>query len=276
MRSAGSGSSARRWPRGGGPGAEAAARRPQDRIDRRLRPSRWYAGQAISSPSRTAPARAGRGPFKVEDRARRRGTRWPDRVLKGGKAARHSFLPASDECRAGRRVGSGGSTPAALCPAMMGWDVFADWAYEGGAFSVWRHVVGHEDGGGACPARGRCRGLHRDAGGGQEPAASRGAHGLAGGAAALPYTHYGDWIGNPAPRGYWDRISPKAALPVALPTCRCSMSAGGTTKARRHARRLAGDGRLARAERLVVGPWGHIPWGRRTGIVISGPRRRVR
>ena len=30
----------------------------------------------------------------------------------------------------------GGPKPAALCPAMMGWDVFSDWAYEGGAFCL--------------------------------------------------------------------------------------------------------------------------------------------
>ena len=31
---------------------------------------------------------------------------------------------------------TGGPKPAALSPAMMGWDVFSDWAYEGGAFCL--------------------------------------------------------------------------------------------------------------------------------------------
>src|SRR5262245_37645832 len=73
------------------------------------------------------------------------------------------------------------------------------------------------------------------------------------------YTHYADWIGSPKPGGYWDRISPKAALAgrsggVAM------LHVGGW-----YDPMLEGTLGAFRAfaasrapQRLIVGPWGHI------------------
>lgn len=167
----------------------------------------------------------------------------------------------------------GGPMPGVLCPTMMGWDVHSDWAYEGGAFCLaggmsWALQMGAE--------------RARLAGDIEAFTALRAA------ARALPlneertawptvleryarYTHYADWIGNPAPGGYWDRVSPRAALagrPVDVPMLHVGgwydQMLDGTLGA---FQAMAGS---RAQQRLVVGPWGHIPWGRRTGIVDFG------
>ena len=157
---------------------------------------------------------------------------------------------------------------------MMGWDVFSDWAYEGGAWGLyggmsWALQMGAE--------RARLAG----------DVAAYGA--MLAAAKSLPlyeermawpavlqrfahYTHYGDWIGNPIPGGYWDRISPKAALAGRTGDVPMLHVGGWYDKML--------DGTLGACQamaaspvpqRLVVGPWGHIPWGRRTGIADFGP-----
>src|SRR5260221_3053695 len=114
---------------------------------------------------------------------------------------------------------AGGPKPAALCPAMMGWDVYSDWAYEGGAFCLaggmsWALQMGAERArlAGNVPAFPAIRRPARNLPSNEEVTAWP---------AVLQrykaYTHYADWIGHPKPGGYWDRISPKAAL--AGPPC---------------------------------------------------------
>lgn len=167
----------------------------------------------------------------------------------------------------------GGPTPAALCPAMMGWDVYADWAYEGGAFCLaggmsWALQMGAERArlAGDVEAFTALRAAARNLPLNEERTArpkvlQRYAH----------FTHYADWIGNPAPGGYWDRISPKAALAgrvIDVPMLHVGgwydPMLDGTLGAFQ-----AMAGSRAR-QRLIVGPWGHIPWGRRVGIVDFG------
>jgi hypothetical protein len=167
-----------------------------------------------------------------------------------------------------------GPKPAALCPAMAGWSIHSDWAYEGGAFCLsgnmgWALQMGAE--------RARLAG--------DVPAFVA----MAAAAKNLPlheermawpavlqhhssYTHYADWIGNPAPGGYWDRISPQAAL--AGRTADVPMLHIGGWYDQMLEGTLAGHATMAGSQapqRLIVGPWGHIPWGRRVGSVDFGP-----
>ena len=141
-----------------------------------------------------------------------------------------------------------------------------------GVLPLWRHVVGPADGCGTRPARGRCRGLHRDAGGGQPPLYEERMAWPAVLQRFAQYTHYGDWIGNPAPGDYWDRISPKAALAGRIDDVR-TLHVGGWYDKMLEGTLGAWQAMAAsRApQRLVVGPWGHIPWGRRAGIIDFGP-----
>ena len=86
------------------------------------------------------------------------------------------------------------------------------------------------------------------------------------------YTHYADWISNPQPGGYWDRISPQAAL--AGRTGDVAMLHIGGWYDQMLGGTLAGYAAMASSaapQRLIVGPWGHIPWGRRVGSVDFGP-----
>ena len=157
---------------------------------------------------------------------------------------------------------------------MMGWDVFSDWAYEGGAFCLyggmsWALQMGAE----------RAR-LAGDVAAYTAMLAAAKSLPLYEERMAWPavlqrfaqYTHYGDWIGNPAPGDYWDRISPKAALAGRIddvPT----LHVGGWYDKMLEGTLGAWQAMAAsRApQRLVVGPWGHIPWGRRAGIIDFGP-----
>ncbi len=168
-----------------------------------------------------------------------------------------------------------GPKPAALCPAMMGWDVFSDWAYEGGAFCLhggmsWALQMGAE----------RAR-LAGDVAAYIEMLAAAKSLPLYEERMAWPavlrrharYTHYGDWIGNPTPGGYWDRIAPKAALAGRtgdVPMLHVGGWYDKMLEGTLGAWQAMTDSHAP--QRLIVGPWGHIPWGRRTGIVDFGPQ----
>lgn len=220
------------------------------------------------------------GTFKLFENERRDGAdalAWAA-TLEGGNGRiglyGFSYQAATQLLALAGALDEGGPAPAALCPAMMGWDVYADWAYEGGAFCLaggmsWALQMGAE--------------RARLAGDVEAFTALRAA------ARTLPlneertawptvlarygrYTHYADWIGNPAPGGYWDRISPRAALAgraIDVPMLHIGgwydQMLDGTLGA---FQAMAGS---RAPQRLVVGPWGHIPWGRRTGIVDFGP-----
>ncbi|HTR83846.1 MAG TPA: CocE/NonD family hydrolase, partial [Reyranella sp.] len=158
---------------------------------------------------------------------------------------------------------SGGPLPQALCPSMMGWDVHSDWAYEGGAFCLagnmgWALQMGAE----------RAR-LAGDVAAFTALRAAQRSPPLNDEITALPnvlqrhaqYTHYADWIGHPAPGGYWDRISPKAALAGRMGDV-AMLHIGGW-----HDSMLMGTLDCFHAmaasrapQRLIVGPWAHLPW----------------
>jgi putative CocE/NonD family hydrolase len=168
----------------------------------------------------------------------------------------------------------GGPKPAVLCPAMMGWDVHSDWAHEGGAFCLqggmsWALQMGAERArlAGDEPAfvamRAAARNLPLDEERTAWPAVlQRYSH----------YTHYADWIGNPKPGGYWDRISPRAALgnrTGEVPMLHVGGWFDPMLEGTLGAFRAMAASRAP--QRLVVGPWGHNPWGRRAGIRDFGP-----
>jgi uncharacterized protein len=156
-----------------------------------------------------------------------------------------------------------------LCPAMVGYDLYADWAYEGGAFCLqanqsWALQLSAETV--------RLRGQEADY--------------LALAAAAKspiegvrsphldrldPDSFYHDWLHHPQPDAYWHALSPSTQFDaVDLPM----LHIGGwydtflrgtwnlyQTMARRSRHR----------QQLVMGPWAHLPWGRRVGIRDFGP-----
>ncbi|WP_142850272.1 CocE/NonD family hydrolase [Telmatospirillum sp. J64-1] len=172
-------------------------------------------------------------------------------------------------------LASGAPELAALCPTMTGWDMHSDWAYEGGAFCFagglgWgiqmaaeqARLAGDEEAFQALFAASRALPVHaaRPA---WPPVMEKYGH----------YGHYPDWIENPAPGDYWDGIAPRAALEGKAMDVPMLHIGGwydsflmGTLNCYRAAR-----ARSSAPQKLVIGPWTHLPWGRRVGGVDFGP-----
>jgi uncharacterized protein len=171
-------------------------------------------------------------------------------------------------------LSAGAPALKALCPAMVAWDMHADWAYEGGAFRLadnlaWgiqmaaeaarrrQDFIAHQ----ALYAASRTLPLDEEL-----PTHPRVLRGYA------RYSHYDDWLGNPLPGPYWDSISPRALLagkPVDVPMLFVGgwfdQMLTGTLNAFHEI-----QARSTAPQRLLVGPWTHMPWGRRVGDVDFG------
>ena len=168
---------------------------------------------------------------------------------------------------------SGAPALKALAPAMIGWDIGTDWAYENGAFCLaaglgWATQIGAET------AR-----LAGDAAAFDTFfRASRATpfHSLI---AARPdyverfgkYTHYQTWLDNPPGSSYWREISPAFRAPtVNLPMLFVGgwydLHLPGTVAAYKHFA-AKGPGRT----RITIGPWTHFPWTRKIGGHDFGP-----
>lgn len=163
----------------------------------------------------------------------------------------------------------------AICPAMIGHDLYNDWAYEGGAFCLqmgWGWAVqlaaetARREG-----DRHRYRQLY-------DAARSTPDFDPVSGRSPLletlaPDSFYHDWLDNPSPDApYWRSISPHSLMndyPVDLPI----LHIGGWFDTY-----LRGTLRLYREmascsqylQSLIVGPWPHLPWGRHAGDLDFG------
>jgi uncharacterized protein len=161
----------------------------------------------------------------------------------------------------------------AICPAMLAYDLREDWAYEGGVFCLqgnlgWAIQLAAET------AR---RELHVSTFQALKSAAS--SLPLQGEIpaypdvikTAAPDSFYHDWINRSPEDDYWKRLSPShwieeiSHLPM--------LHIGGWFDPY-----LRGTLRLYEAMRehsklpqsLIIGPWAHLPWGRRSGAVDFG------
>jgi uncharacterized protein len=160
-----------------------------------------------------------------------------------------------------------------ICPAMLAYDLYEDWAYEGGAFCLqgnlgWAIQLAAES------AR---RSANVSAFQALKSAAS--SLPLQGEIPAYPDliktfapdSFYHDWIGRSAGDDYWQRLSPANWIDkiTHLPM----LHIGGWFDPY-----LRGTLRLYEAmllksampQSLIIGPWAHLPWGRRSGEVDFG------
>lgn len=162
----------------------------------------------------------------------------------------------------------------ALAPGMATWDVFSDWAFEGGAFCLANNVywgiqmaaeqarlAGNEEAFQALYAASRAPPLHSETP--CRPAVLE---------RYAQYSHYADWVAHPAPGAYWDSIGVGAALrgkPMDVPMLHWGgwydFMLPGTLRAFHEA-----SARSNQPQKLVVGPWTHMPWGRRAGAMDFG------
>ncbi len=174
------------------------------------------------------------------------------------------FMALAGAARAGTK------RPDAMAVAMAAWDVRNDWAFEGDAFRLeanqrWACQMAAENA--------------RRAGDHEAAHALRAATGALGSGPvsarldvfdrASRHTHYHDWLADdPA---YWRRVSPASALAgVALdvPT----LHVGGWLDVMLPGTFAAFSAFAAHCDRqrLLVGPWAHLPWGRRIGSLDAG------
>lgn len=157
----------------------------------------------------------------------------------------------------------------AIAPAMVGYDLFADWAYENGALCLqaglgWALQLAAE----TARRRGEAAAYQKLYAAARNlplnetlPARPQILSELA------PDSFFHDWLDHPQPDAYWAGLKPQLAA-VKLPM----LHVGGWFDPY-----LRGDVRLFQAmqgrapQHFWVGPWGHIPWGRIAGDRDFGP-----
>ncbi len=168
---------------------------------------------------------------------------------------------------------AGGAEVHALAPAMAGWDMRSDWAWEGGAFAFaaglgwgtqmgWIKACHDGDTQAAIDFQAMARALPLQTAERTMPAAMR-RHAAS--------SHYADWLSHPESGPYWDAFAPRARLAgraVTVPM----LHIGGWYDQMLMGTLDSHEALSARApgHALVVGPWTHQPWGRRVGAVDFG------
>ncbi|GAB1537671.1 CocE/NonD family hydrolase [Scytonema sp. NUACC21] len=159
-----------------------------------------------------------------------------------------------------------------ICPAMIGYDLYADWAYEGGAFCLQSNLAWaiqlatetarlrkDEQAYHALFAAYRNLPLHD-----RIPNHPEVLHNCA------PDSFYHEWLAHSQPDEYWEQLSPKTHLQnVDLPMFHIG---GWFDTYLRGTMNLYKDmaARSQYRQQLLVGPWAHLPWGRKVGAVDFG------
>ncbi|NMG08249.1 CocE/NonD family hydrolase [Brasilonema sp. UFV-L1] len=160
-----------------------------------------------------------------------------------------------------------------ICPAMIGYDLYTDWAYEGGAFCLQSNLAW------AIQLATETARIKKD-----EKAyqalfeASRhlplyGSNLTSGEVLKnfAPDSFYHEWLAHSQPDEYWEKLSPKTYLKdVDLPMFHIG---GWFDTYLRGTLNLYKDiaARSAYRQELLIGPWAHLPWSRKVGAVDFGP-----
>lgn len=159
-----------------------------------------------------------------------------------------------------------------ICPAMIGYDLYTDWVYEGGAFCLqtnlsWAIQLAAE----TARLQGDAAAHYTLYAAAQNiplydpvPSLTECLRKLA------PNAFYHEWLEHTEPHHYWEQISPKKYIQdVDLPMFHIG---GWFDTYLRGTLHLYKDmlGRSGERQQLLVGPWAHLPWCRRTGAVDYG------
>jgi putative CocE/NonD family hydrolase len=162
-----------------------------------------------------------------------------------------------------------------ICPAMAAWDVYSDFAYDGGAFRLYPGLTwGAQMGSEAARRAGDATAFQALFAASRTPPLYEQTPGMP--TVMQKHGHYGhylDWISNPRPDSpYWHKVSPGVhgdamRLPMLHIGGWYDSMLTGTLKAYRAmtARPDAGP------QKLVIGPWVHIPWAAKVGELDFGP-----
>ncbi|MGK7930994.1 MAG: CocE/NonD family hydrolase [Microcystaceae cyanobacterium] len=159
-----------------------------------------------------------------------------------------------------------------ICPAMIAYDLYSDWAYENGAFCLqgnlsWAMQLAAE----TSRLQGDSMAFQKLYAASRQlplndsiPANPNLLRELA------PDSFYHDWLNHPYPDSYWQQLSPKfwlskVDLPMLHiggwfdPYLRGTLNLYKTMK-----------GHSVFPQHLMIGPWGHLPWGRKVGELDYG------
>ncbi|WAL60741.1 CocE/NonD family hydrolase [Thermocoleostomius sinensis] len=161
-----------------------------------------------------------------------------------------------------------------ICPAMTAYDLYQDWAYEGGAFCYqmnlsWAIQLAAE----TARRQNNVETYHTLYAASRNPSLSDPVCARSGILRRLaPDSHYHTWLDRAdASDPYWRHLSPSLLLHnTDLPMLHIGgwfdTYLRGTLKLYNH---MASRSQFP--QHLVVGPWAHLPWGRRVGAIDYGP-----
>ena len=161
----------------------------------------------------------------------------------------------------------------AIAPAMVAYDLYADWAYENGAFCLFANLAW------AIQLAGETARLQGDETAYLKLKAASGNLPLNDSIAAnpelmrqlAPDSFYHQWLHNPQPDApYWQKRSPKYLLDqVDLPM----LHIGGWFDPYLRGTMNLYQAMVAQCQQpqhLLIAPWAHLPWGRKLGAVDYG------
>ncbi len=161
----------------------------------------------------------------------------------------------------------------AIAPAMIGWDLRTDWAYENGAFPLRANL------GWATQLAAETARLAEDHAAHAELYASGHALPLSGPRPGRPdfmdrlghYTHYAQWADHPEDGAYWQAISPASKRRQIFENGPAVFLIGGWYDS--HLPGTLAAWRALRGHvplRMAIGPWSHFPWDRKVGDLDFG------
>ncbi len=154
-----------------------------------------------------------------------------------------------------------------ICPAMVAWDLYQDWGYENGAFCLQNNL------GWALQLAADSAKLKGDGAAFAQLARTARSYDFTDTVPAIPdrlktlapESFYHQWIEAEPEDDYWQRRSPNKLWQIKQNIDIPVLQIGGW-----HDPHLRGNLRLYEAlkkaniqQKLVIGPWGHFPWGRR-------------
>ncbi|MCL1466663.1 CocE/NonD family hydrolase [Argonema galeatum] len=159
-----------------------------------------------------------------------------------------------------------------ICPAMIGYDLYTDWAYQGGAFCLQDNLSW------AIQLAAETARLRNDEKAYQAlyaayrnlplsdtiPASPEILKKLA------PDSFYHEWLNHPKPDEYWEKLSPKQYFQeVDLPILHIGGWFDTYLRGTLHLYKEMAY-RSDFLQYLLIGPWAHLPWGRKVGAVDYG------
>lgn len=160
-----------------------------------------------------------------------------------------------------------------ICPAMIGYDLYSEWAYENGAFCLqanlaWAIQLAAE----TARLQGKTIAHHTLATAGKNLPLSDLVPTRSGLLSSFePDSFYFQWLEHPKPSEYWQHLSPQTYFAdINLPMLHIG---GWFDPFLRGTLHLYTEmaARSQWRQQLLIGAWTHLPWGRKAGAIDFGP-----